>query len=478
MSDFIFVCEYCHYLRSIHEVSPLCPRCRKMTLYYPKISFDFRTLLDSLSWETANGIWAFSSLLPPIKEHLSLGEGFTPLQKFRQLFSDLDILFYIKKENLNPTGSFRDRAAAIMVSHALSLGYSKILCASDGNLGASIAAYASAAGMQATCVVPSNILLGKYAQISAYGAKISEIKGTLQQAIQDGFQRCLNSDYYPATAEHNFLSIEGQKTISFELYIQMKSLVQDDLRKLGLVIPLGSGSLMFSVMKGFLELKEMNVINTLPHIFGVHLTKSHESVQTAIFEPHDNFALMPLEKIQSPYFEQSLKQLPQFSGTLVEVSHDEVLKTSKDVARSEGLFIEPASAIVIAAIPKILNNKYYKENMPLIGIITSSGLKSQNLTEQTFNQGKIDATFLLKRHSSIKFKILEFLDDHPGSHGYFIWKHIGKGKITRQAVYQHLKELEEKKWISRSTTTANGRKIAVFRLTKKGHTLLKLIKEL
>ncbi|MBC7130182.1 pyridoxal-phosphate dependent enzyme, partial [Candidatus Bathyarchaeota archaeon] len=119
--------------------------------------------------------WRYRSFLPEVKECLSLGEGGTPLHKAKRLANQVGVdSLYFKDETRNPTNSFRDRCAALMISHAFDVGSDSIVCATNGNLGASLAAYSAKFGLSCHVIVPKNVDLGKLAQMMIYDAIIEE----------------------------------------------------------------------------------------------------------------------------------------------------------------------------------------------------------------------------------------------------------------------------------------------------------------
>ena len=117
--------------------------------------------------------WRYRSLLPPVQHVVSLGEGGTPLRKAERLAERLGLReLYLKDETRNPTNSFRDRAAALLTSNAIDLKHDTLICATNGNLGASLAAYSAKAGLICHVIVPKFVDVGKLAQMLVYDAVI------------------------------------------------------------------------------------------------------------------------------------------------------------------------------------------------------------------------------------------------------------------------------------------------------------------
>jgi threonine synthase len=205
-----------------------------------------------------DGIWRFQDLLPKVSEIVSLNEGNTPLIRSKE-FDNL----YFKFEGLNPTGSFKDRGMSVVVSLAKSNGIKKLIVASTGNTAASAAAYAARAGMECIVVIPKGkVAKGKLFQTILHGANIMEIEGNFDEAIKYVINKIeKEKEYYPINS-FNLWRIEGQKTLSFELYEKLGNIDH-------VIVPVGNGGNISAIWKGFKELYELKIINDLPKMIGV-----------------------------------------------------------------------------------------------------------------------------------------------------------------------------------------------------------------
>ncbi|MHA1220526.1 MAG: pyridoxal-phosphate dependent enzyme, partial [Candidatus Heimdallarchaeota archaeon] len=157
-----------------------------------------------------------------------------------------------------------------MVSDALSREMNSLVCASDGNLGASLSAYCAAAQLNCYCVVPKNTSPEKRTQMLAYGADIVDYGNTIDDSL-DLAKKMIEKGRYQATPEFNILTVEGAKTISFEIIDQLNS--SETFEQIDfIVVPMGSGSLLYSIWKGFKQAKEFKLVDAkfkLPKIIGV-----------------------------------------------------------------------------------------------------------------------------------------------------------------------------------------------------------------
>ncbi|MBM4400777.1 MAG: pyridoxal-phosphate dependent enzyme, partial [Crenarchaeota archaeon] len=189
------------------------------------------------------GFWRYKQMLPPVQHTVSLGEGGTPLHKAERLAKNLGLKeLYLKDETRNPTNSYRDRAAALLTSNAIDLDFDTLICATNGNMGASLAAYSAKAGLICHLIVPEVVDVGKLAQMLAYDAIIEEFGEILDDSIRKAVAIVEETGWYQATAELNPLVVEAQKTISYEIYEQLG--VPE-----WILVSMGSGGTVYSLWK-------------------------------------------------------------------------------------------------------------------------------------------------------------------------------------------------------------------------------------
>ncbi|HEY4699786.1 MAG TPA: threonine synthase, partial [Nitrososphaerales archaeon] len=213
------------------------------------------------------GVWRYADFLP-IKDRLkvvTLNEGGTGLHRCRRLGEKLGLKnLYVKFEGENPTGSFKDRGMTVGISKARELGVNSVVCASTGNTSASLAAYAAKAGMQCIVLLPAGkIALGKLGQAIAHGARIVQVKGNFDDALQMVFQLCeRNKDIYLLNSINPF-RIEGQKTLAFEVSEQLG--VPPDC----MVMPVGNAGNISAAWKGYSEFETLGLTKTKPRMIGI-----------------------------------------------------------------------------------------------------------------------------------------------------------------------------------------------------------------
>lgn len=448
-----------------------CQSCGSLAEYV----FDLKPNKASrLTFKNVHSMWRYSSLLPEVEKNkiVSMGEGFTPLNKASRLGRELEISeLYLKDETRNPTGSFRDRAASLIVSNALMLGYKSLVCASNGNMGASLAAYSAKASLSCQVVVPRRVDEGKLAQMLIYDANIQQHGDYVDDAIEKVEAIAKETGWYQATPELNALTIEAQKTIAYELFEQMKE-------RLDLVIaPMGSGSSIYSLWKGFKELQELGLMENLPKIVGVQAESCapiveafQEKGRLKVLRNPETKALAIL--VKNPLMGKlALDSLKESGGMALATSDFEIFQAEKKLARLEGIFVEPSSASTISAAAKIVEEGLMGvgRDTGIVCLLTGSGLKAPEILDMLAKRRR---TTYLRPEVTMKTRILEILEEGE-THGYDLWKKLGE-VVSLQAVYQHLSELEKKGLVV-------GRLIKerkLYCLTKKGRRILEALKEL
>ncbi len=315
----------------------------------------------------ADGIWRFQDLLPKVSEIVSLNEGNTPLIKSRE-FENL----YFKFEGLNPTGSFKDRGISVAVSLAKSNGIKKIIVASTGNTAASAAAYAARAGMECTVVIPKGkVAKGKLFQTMLHGANIMEIEGNFDEALSYVINKIKEEkEIYPINS-FNPWRIEGQKTLSFELYEKLE--IVDNV-----IVPVGNAGNISAIWKGFKELYELKIIDKMPKMIGVQAEGAspiaeawEKGLEKPIFFEKPETIATAIRIGKPVNWQKALKAVRESGGIFVKVKDEEIMEAQKRLARHEGIGAEPASAAAFAAFLKVkrrnLINKYQKTVVVLTG---------------------------------------------------------------------------------------------------------------
>lgn len=315
----------------IEQVGMICPRCGEpLDAECEPIRSDRR------------GVWKYFDARDPV----TLNEGATPLYDLGR--------FWVKFEGANPTGSFKDRGMTVAMTDARDRGVRVVACASTGNTAASMAAYAARAGMQAIVLVPAGkIAAGKLAQSVAYGARVIQVDGNFDEALAalrrlDGFE-LLNSV--------NPARIEGQKTLAFEICDELGGAPD------AVAIPVGNGGNIRAIWKGFRQ------YGRRPRLIAVQAEGSAWLRNGPLDDPQTVATAIRIGKPVNGRFAR--RAIEESGGEVVVVSDDEILAAQKRLASEFGLFVEPASAAPIAALPKIEGR--------VVCIATGHGLKDPDV---------------------------------------------------------------------------------------------------
>ncbi len=317
-------------------------------------------------------VWRYARALLVGAEHaVSLGEGWTPL-----LDGDWDgAPVRYKLEFMMPTGSFKDRGMTVMVSYLKSRGVDRVLEDSSGNAGASLAAYAAAAGLTCRILVPETASYPKIAQIAACGADVVTIKGSRQDVAEAALRQSDETFY----ASHNWqpFFVEGTKTLAYELWEQSGFRAPDNV-----VVPLGYGSNVLGADRGFAELERAGEIARRPRLFGVQAARCapYEAAFRAGVE-----RLVPTEvgptvaegisTSKPTRVAEVLRAVRASGGAVVAVAEAEIVGALRGLAR-RGLYVEPTSAVAAAGLSRLLAGGVIRPNESTVLVLTGSGLKA------------------------------------------------------------------------------------------------------
>ena len=319
-----------------------------------------------------HSVWRYAKALRVDSAHaVSLGEGGTPLVAGE--WKGASVLY--KLEFMMPTGSFKDRGMTVMVSYLKSRGLDRVLEDSSGNAGASLAAYAAAAGMGCRILVPETASYPKIAQIAAGGADVVTIKGSRQDVAEAALRQSAEIFY----ASHNWqpFFVEGIKTLAYELWEQLGFAAPDSI-----VVPLGYGSNVLGADVGFAELLRRGEIGRRPRIFGVQAAGcapfaaafqagAERIVPTAIASTMaEGIATAKPTRVA-----EVLRAVRETGGSIVAVEEAEIVEALRDLA-GRGLYVEPTSAVAAAGLSRLLSSGTILPGERTVLVLTGSGLKA------------------------------------------------------------------------------------------------------
>lgn len=328
----------------------------------------------------ARSIWRYRAALPQeIARPITMGEGCTPMVE--KTWGALSPLF--KLEWFNPTCSFKDRGATVMISFLKQLGIDAILEDSSGNGGAAVAAYGAAAGMRVRILTPSSTPLAKIAQIKAFGAEMQLVPGPREESEHEAIRQSAEIFY----ASHNWhpFFLQGTKSLAYEIWEDLNFCAPDNV-----VIPAGAGSNVIGCDIGFSELLAAGQIKKLPRLF-IAQPLNCSPIDASFKAGVDT--LVPREvkptiaegtAIRQPKrLREVLSAIRRSGGQTVAVAEEHIAAAVRKLA-ALGLYAEPTSATAAAALGPLCEHGVVSPRETTVVLLTGSGLKSTAFMMELF----------------------------------------------------------------------------------------------
>ena len=328
--------------------------------------------------------WRYFEMLPVANKNniVNLQAGLTPLQKADRLAKEMGGLksLFIKNDSVNPTFSFKDRPAGIAVSRAKEIKLRAVGCASTGNLASATAAHAAVAELPCYIFAPSDIEHVKIAQALSYGGEFVAVDGTYDDAnrvasiIGDskgiGIVNINMRPYY----------VEGSKTLAYEVAEQLDWQIPDNL-----IIPVGSGAMLNAICKGFEELLMLGLVDHKTD-FKITAAQPHGCAPIVDAFKKKTDQVIPVERPDTIAKSLAigdpgdglyvLKRLNQYNGMAEEVTDEEIIDGILLLAKTEGIFTEPAGGVAVAVLKKLVEEGKIDKDERIVCYITGNGLKA------------------------------------------------------------------------------------------------------
>lgn len=319
---------------------------------------------DEPDVDPREGLWAFDEFLP-IGAEVTLGEGWTPLADAPEWNAQfkLDYVF--------PSGSYKDRGAALTLSRAAELGVERIVEDSSGNAGAAIAQYAARAGIDADIYVPADAKQSKLDAIEAAGATAVRIEGSRQDVTDACVQEAVGGDAWYASHAWNPAFYAGTSTFALELAAQRDWTVPD-----AMVLPLGHGTLFLGAYRGFSALEEAGWTESVPRLLGVQATgvapvveERHGSEEAGTNDVADGIQIRkPARK------DQILDAIDATDGDAI-ACDAATTEAALDALHERGFYVEPTSAVGVAGLEAYRERGVLDVDDDVVVALTGSGLK-------------------------------------------------------------------------------------------------------
>lgn len=375
-------CSKCgkHFTEDVLYHCDKCGTVGTLDVIYDTTLIKDKLNKESLKNNTRFDLWRYMAILPLESESTAIAPlqvGYTPLYKCKKLEDMLDIQhIYIKDDGRNPTASFKDRATAVGIAKAIELKKDIICAASTGNAASSLSGFAACMGIKNYIFVPATAPEAKITQLLIYGSNVILVDGTYDEA----FELCLNAvekyGWYNRSCAINPYLVEGKKTAAFEICEQLNFNIPDKV-----IMSVGDGCSIAAVWKGFKEFYELGIINKLPAMVSVQ-AKGSNPVNRCYRKGDRTFDYIEPNTIadsisvgipRNGY--KALNALYESNGIAVDVSDDEILNAMKILARSTGIFGEPAGVTGFAGLLKLKEKNLINKNESIALIVSGNGLK-------------------------------------------------------------------------------------------------------
>ncbi|MGK5114350.1 MULTISPECIES: threonine synthase [unclassified Geodermatophilus] len=315
-------------------------------------------------------IEAYRSRLPVSESTpvITLQEGATPLVPARELSRRTGCEVYLKVEGANPTGSFKDRGMTLAITKAVEEGSQAVICASTGNTSASAAAYAARAGLVCAVLVPQGkIALGKLAQALVHGAKLLQVDGNFDDCLALASKLAID---YPVSLVNsvNQFRIEGQKTASFEIVDVLGD--APDIH----CLPVGNAGNITAYWQGYREYAADGTASRTPRMWGFQAAGAAPIVSGQVVEHPQTIATAI--RIGNPAsWTKALAARDESGGLIDAVTDRAILAAYRLLARSEAVFVEPASAASVAGLLQVAEAGGLEPGQRVVCTVTGNGLK-------------------------------------------------------------------------------------------------------
>ena len=347
------------------------------------VKYDFPKVTKDTFSNREHTYWRYFELLPIENKSniVSIGAGMTPLSKAERLGEKLGLKnLYIKNDSVNPTFSFKDRPAGVAISKAKEFGLTAVGCASTGNLASATAAHAAKGGFACHVFAPSDIEMAKIAQALSYGANYIAVDGTYDDANRIAAQIGDSKGIGIVNINMRSHYVEGSKTLAFEVAEQLDWQVPDQL-----IVPVGSGAMLNAICKGFEELQEISLLNNVDNMHMI-AAQPHGCAPIVDAFKKNSKEVIPVEHPETVAKSLAigdpgdgryvLKRLKQYNGFAEECNDQEILDAIILLAKTEGIFTEPAGGVSLAVLQKMIEQGKIDKNDKVVCYITGNGLKA------------------------------------------------------------------------------------------------------
>lgn len=354
-----------------------CPDCGppgtlEMIYDYPGLARAWQRLTGG----SKRGLARYASWMP-VRSADSLPPllvGDTPLSRVHRLSAATGLPnLWIKEDQRNPTGSFKDRASAAVIGAARDRDINLITAASTGNAASSLAGLGASLGMRTVIFVPASAPEAKIIQLMIYGAEVMLVDGTYDDAFELSLEATRQFGWFNRNTGYNPVTLEGKKTVSLEIFEQLPEVD-------AVFVSVGDGCIIGGIGKGFLDLQRAGLMKKLPRLYGV------QAVGSSVLSKAHLRGFLQAEPGASTYADsicvgeprvahQALNVVKCSQGNYLTVSDDQIRQAQLQLARTSGIFAEPAGATAVAGLVPALERGWIGPDDKVVAVVTGHGLK-------------------------------------------------------------------------------------------------------
>jgi len=373
------------------------------------VHYDFPSITKDVFASREQTYWRYFELLPIIDKSniVSINAGMTPLVRAEKLGKKIGLNnLYIKNDSVNPTFSFKDRPAGVAISKAKEFGLSSVGCASTGNLASATAAHAAKADFPCYIFAPSDIEHAKIAQALSYGANYIAVDGTYDDANRIAAQIGDSKGVGIVNINMRSYYVEGSKTLAYEVAEQLDWKVPDQL-----IVPTGSGAMLNAICKGFEELETVSLIDKVSKMH-MNCAQPHGCAPIVNAFKNNSDDVIPVENPDTVAKSLAigdpgdgryvLKRLKQYNGIAQESNNKEILDAILLLARTEGIFTEPAGGVSVAVLKKMVEDGQIDKDETTVCYVTGNGLKATESIMEVLSRPQVMQADVAKISAVVK----------------------------------------------------------------------------
>ena len=384
-------CTACAESQAFDFAGFLCPSCGGNL----EITYDYAAIAKNVAAgfgfdDSRADLFRYAPLLP-VKETdapFPLRVGGTPLYVAPRLGELCGLRnLYLKDDTVNPSASTKDRAGAVALRRAIDIGANVVSVASTGNAGSSLACLSAALGLRAVVFVPEDAPTAKLTKALSFGATVYAVRGN----YDDAFDLCLAASnefgWLNRSTGYNPFTREGKKTCAYEIWESLGGRVPDRI-----VVPTGDGNLLSGIWKGWCDLRAVGLVDRVPKIDCAQSDSSAAICLTVrrIRDSGDSdpdWSTIVVDEVRASTAADSIsvdrprdglaavKGIIQSGGETVTVADEEILAAIPEMARTTGIFAEPAAAAPWAAVKQMVRDNKIDVDELVVCIVSGSGLK-------------------------------------------------------------------------------------------------------